>query len=85
MVCGLPQHPKFLKFLPWLFRFIQYNDSMAHTLKQLLEEHPDWADLPIAVSDNWAELHYLDGDGLVYRGVDGEGDDVEDVLIFATD
>jgi hypothetical protein len=50
------------------------------TLKELLAEHPEWADLPIAVSDSVGELYYIDGNGTVYVAVD-EG---KPILIFGT-
>lgn len=44
------------------------------TLREILAEHPEWADLDIAVVDNVGELHYLGASGMVY-----DQDEVETV------
>lgn len=36
------------------------------TLKQLIEEHPEWSDLPIAIYRNDGDLDYIGESGLVY-------------------
>jgi hypothetical protein len=53
---------------------------MSGTLRELLAEHPEWADLPVAVGDSVGELYYIDGNGMVYVSED-EG---KPVLIFDT-
>jgi len=61
------------------------------TLRELIEQHPEWADMPIAVASVCGDLDYIGdyGSGLVYEGedfpddqeyVEGEGDPV---LIFS--
>jgi len=47
------------------------------TLKEMIEQHPEWADLPIAVTNNVGDLHYIDGSGFAYLGEDWPDDVVE--------
>jgi hypothetical protein len=43
------------------------------TLRQIIEQHPDWADLPVAVQDSGGELYFVsDGAGAVYKTDEGE-------------
>lgn len=48
------------------------------TLQQIIDEHPDWANLPVAVIDVVGNLHYVDQSGAMFVSED-EG---EQVLIF---
>ena len=48
------------------------------TVDELLEQHPEWRDLPICVMDSTGQLHYLDASGNVFDFID-EG---ERVLVF---
>lgn len=52
-----------------------------YTLRMLLEEHPEWADLPIAVDDGH-QFHYVNCSGSIYVGKDSD-EDTSDTLIFA--
>jgi len=49
------------------------------TLRELIEQHPEWADLPIAVYRTDGSLDYIDASGTAYVGEDWP-DDVEDVV-----
>lgn len=49
------------------------------TLKELLDEHPEWGHLPIVVINEVGELFYVGASGTVYRG---EGENDQPVLIF---
>lgn len=62
------------------------------TLRQLLAEHPEWADLPLAVYTENGELDYVGCAGSVYQGEDYIDPDMDvsdprnvkiDVLIFS--
>lgn len=62
---------------------------MEMTLRELIEQHPEWADLPIAVLSVCGDLDYIDCSGSVFVGedfaddveaIEGQGDPV---LIFA--
>ena len=55
------------------------------TLKELLEQHPEWADLPVAVANSVGDLHYVDCSATVFVGEDGAEDVVESVLVFSAD
>jgi hypothetical protein len=50
------------------------------TLKDLLAQHPEWAELEIAVIDTSGILHFIDQSGAVYESEDDTGP----VLVFAT-
>ena len=43
------------------------------TLKTLIEEHPEWADLPIAVDRSDGSLDYVGASGTAYAAEDDEG------------
>ena len=47
------------------------------TLREMIEQHPEWADLPIAVIDTVGDLHYIDGSGAAFTGEDFP-DDADD-------
>lgn len=49
------------------------------TLKELLEEHPEWADLPIAVYNPQGGYDYVGCSGDVYSDDDGESS----ILVFS--
>lgn len=53
---------------------------MVETIKSLLEKHPDWADLPIAVCREDGNIDYIGVAGLVYEF---ETDEKEKVLMFS--
>lgn len=59
------------------------------TLKEMIEQHPEWADLPVAVMSVCGDLDYIDCSGTAFVGEDF-ADDVEaiegtgdPVLVFA--
>lgn len=56
------------------------------TLRQLLEQHPEWADLPMVVYTGHG-YEYVGCSGSVYKGedYDDHGLDVEDPLNKSTD
>ena len=39
---------------------------MAQTLRELLEEHPEYADLPVAIYRSDGTYHYINRSGSVY-------------------
>ena len=47
--------------------------SYPTTLKSLLEAHPEWADLPIAIDRPDGELDYMGASGDAYTAEDDEG------------
>lgn len=51
----------------------------ASTLRELLDQHPEWADLPIAIYRPDGELDFIGGAGRVYKSEDNEGS----ILVFA--
>jgi len=56
---------------------------MTKTLKELLAKHPEWADLPIAVSDQASgEYHYVGASGAVYDSIDDDRGPNFKVLVF---
>lgn len=48
---------------------------MPITLKQLLDQHPDWADLPMAVpsADSDGDFDFIGAAGQVIVSEDGDG------------
>jgi len=48
------------------------------TLRTLMKEHPEWADLPIAVYREDGSYDYVGGSGAVYHTEDGE----DEILVF---
>jgi len=52
------------------------------TLREILDEHPEWADLDVAVVDNIGEIHYLGASGMIYvqDEVEAVGEDGSVVL-----
>lgn len=55
---------------------------MTRTLRELMAKHPEWADLPIVVSDSEAEYHYIGASGDVYDSIDEGEDPPIKVLVF---
>jgi hypothetical protein len=58
------------------------------TLRSLLEDHPEWAELPLVVCTSDGNYDWIDGAGSVYEGewADDAGDPngpVVPVLVFA--
>lgn len=59
-------------------------DENIMTLRKLIEEHPEWADLPMAVYDSQSgALDYVGGSGSVYANEDCwiEDDDGDSILV----
>jgi hypothetical protein len=53
------------------------------TLKQLLEQHPEWADLPMAILRIDGEIDYIGAAGAVYESeTEEEGKKIK-ILIFS--
>lgn len=53
------------------------------TLRELLQAHPEWADLPIAVYDPENDLyHFLGASGTIYEATIDDPEPV-DVLVVA--
>jgi len=50
------------------------------TLNSLLAKHPEWADLPITISDSVGELTYLGANAFVFDLIDDDG---QKVLVFS--
>lgn len=53
--------------------------KMSMTLHKLLEEHPEWANIPIAIYENSGDLHYVGASGDVYEDEDENGK----ILVFS--
>ena len=55
------------------------------TLRQLMEEHPDWLDIPLAVYAPDGIYHYVGASGDVYLAEDDSEEDLEDkrVIVFS--
>lgn len=53
------------------------------TLRQLLDTHPEWADLHIVVYRDDGTLHYLGAQGSAYEHQDDNEPDCPKVLVFA--
>jgi len=55
------------------------------TLRELIEEHPEWADLPIVIYNVCGEYEYVGGSASVYEHIDDDWDaeNPPKVLVFA--
>lgn len=51
------------------------------TVKEILEKHPEWADLPIVVQNNNGDFDYVGASGSVYSVCDPEEKNLR-VLVF---
>jgi hypothetical protein len=57
---------------------------MATTLKELLEQHPEWANLPMVVYNGMnGEYDWVGASGSVYLGEETEDGKKIKVLVFA--
>ena len=53
-----------------------------YTLRRLMEEHPEWADLPIVVYREEGGYDWVGSSGDVYDATTEEDGDVYEVLVF---
>ncbi len=54
------------------------------TLRKLIEQNPEWADLPLVVYNVNGDYEYVGGSASVYNHVDEDDSGEEtDVLVFA--
>lgn len=55
------------------------------TLKEMIEQNPEWADLDVVVYSPDGEYHYVGASGSVYVDDQDEGDDAPNipVLVFS--
>jgi hypothetical protein len=54
------------------------------TLRQLLEQHPEWADLPMVIARGDGDVDWVGAAGMVYPGLCEESDTTTTtVLVFA--
>lgn len=50
------------------------------TLRDIIQEHPEWLDIPIGIYTESGEYDYVGARGFVYEG---EGEDGKPVVVFS--